>query len=366
MNGRPRLIDLVVDTVSRLRRPLVPTAVALLIVFAGSTALFATTGLALASQQRTLDRLNSPEGRLITITDPQGSAGLSAASVSAVATLTGVEWTAGVGPAVDVSNSAVPGGKTVVARALYGQLPPNIAASTQPTDGQALAGPGLTATLGLGDGVGAVSGGTTKAVVVGTFVASAPLSHLNANVLIHAPLDDASRLLTLWVSVDDIAQLPLVTAAVRSTLIARSPGALRVDTAVGVATLSNDVIDEMARTAQLTLTGLLVAVAVLIGAVQFGRVAGMAKDIGRRRALGASRTTIVIQVLLNATVCALLGATGGGVAGLILTKALTGAFPPAAFILGIGVLMLLAALAGSLLPAIKAARLDPVRILRVP
>lgn len=367
--GHPRPGYFLADARHRLRSPLVPTLVVVLILFAGTTAVFATTGLAVASQQRTLERINSPEGRLITVTDPQGSAGLSPRSVDIVLSLTGVEWAIGVGPATDVTNTTVPGGSSVPARALYGSLPPPLAMDQERplAPGQAIAGPGLAQRLGLSDGVGAVHSRTQDAVVVGSFTARAPLTSLNGNLLIVSAANQGSgRLLALWVSVRDVAHLATVADAVADSLVLTEPGAVRVKTSEELALLSTDVAAELARTARLTVTGLLLAVAILVGALQYGRVAGMARDIGRCRALGATRSTIVLQVLINAGLCGVIGSVLGIAVGLVINAVVAGALPGAGFTVAVGTLMVLAALAGSVAPAIRAARLDPVRILRVP
>lgn len=367
-SGTPRPGYFVADALHRLRHPFIPTVVAILVAFAGTTAIFATTGLAVASQQRTLERINSPQGRLIAVTDPQGSAGLSPESVEVVSNISGVEWAVGIGPATDVSNAAIPGSATVTARRIYGELPPAIETShgNQLLPGQALAGPDLAKQLGFSQGVGAIESRTLSAVVVGNFSAGAPLTRLNGELLVGASTSDSNRLLTLWVSVSDVAHLQTVTRAVTSALVVESPGALRIDTSKDLALLSSDVAAELATSARLLVTALLLAVAILIGILQFGRVSGMAKDIGRSRALGASRSTIVLQILINAGACGIVGAGLGTLVGVILDFALTGQAPVAAFSLSVGILMVLAALAGSIAPAIRAARLDPVRILRVP
>lgn len=367
--GRPRAGYLLIDAVRRLRHPVAPTLVAVLIAFAAAVALFATTGQALASQQRTLDRINSPAGRLIEITDPQGEAGLSAQSVAAVERLSGVEWVFGVGPAVDVRNSAIDGGATAPARTAHGALPPPIIVNRESTllRGQALAGPGLVERLGLGEGVGAVTARALDAVIVDGFAAGEPLASLNGSILVAAdPGASGPRLLTLWVSVADVSQLPAMTAAVSGSVIAADASALRVTTSDDLALLSADISAELARSAQLTIGGLVLAVAVLIGAVQFGRVAGMSRDIGRRRALGANRTAIMLTVLLTAALSAALGAALGTIAGLMVSVAIVGALPPMGFAASVGVLIVLASIVGAVPPAIRASRLDPVAILRVP
>lgn len=294
---------------------------------------------------------------------------MSPRSVDIVLSLTGVEWAIGVGPATDVTNTTVPGGSSVPARALYGSLPPPLAMDQERplAPGQAIAGPGLAQWLGLSDGVGAVHSRTQDAVVVGSFTARAPLTSLNGNLLIVSAANQGSgRLLALWVSVRDVAHLATVADAVADSLVLTEPGAVRVKTSEELALLSTDVAAELARTARLTVTGLLLAVAILVGALQYGRVAGMARDIGRCRALGATRSTIVLQVLINAGLCGVIGSVLGIAVGLVINAVVAGALPGAGFTVAVGTLMVLAALAGSVAPAIRAARLDPVRILRVP
>lgn len=365
---RPTVSFFLADALHRLRRPIVPTLVAALILFAGTVSIFATTGLALAGQQATIDRINSPEGRLITVVDPQGEAALSPESVALVASLTGVEWVIGVGPANDAVNAAIPAGAAAPARALFGSLPPPLSVTPDRVlrPGDALVEAGLARVLGLGNGVGAITSRTSEAVVIGSFTARAPLERLNDTVLIVADPRADARMLTMWVSVHDVSLLPEVERAVRDTIVAASPGALRVETSSELTRLSADVARELGRSAQITVSSLLLAVSVLIAAVQFGRVSSIARDIGRARALGATRSTIVMQILINAALCAIAGIVAGVGTGLVITLLVTGAPPGVGFTTGVGILMLLAALVGSLPPAIRAARLDPVRILRVP
>lgn len=368
--GRPRFRDLALDAWRRLFHPFAPSVVAALIACAAAVAIFSTTGQALAAQQATVDRINSASGRLITVTDAQGDAGLSPQSVAAVRSLTGVEWAFAVGPVVDVHNAAFDGGATVPARPVFGELPRPVASSAgsrQLAPGQALAGPGLATRLGLGTGTGAVTARTASTVVVGSFSAAEPLSALNDDILF-APAADAPepRVLTLWVSVADVSLLKDVTHAVSQALIVRSPGALTIETSGDLARLSSDILAGLAHSAQWTVTGLVAATAVLIGAVQFGRVSATTRDIGRRRALGATRNVIAAHVVLSAGMCATLGVAPGIGIGLAIDSLVAGALPSMAFTAGIGVLVVLAALIGALVPALRAARLDPVSILRVP
>ncbi|MGC4175790.1 ABC transporter permease [Demequina sp.] len=358
---------LLIDAAHRLRSPLTPTLVSILILAGATIAVFATTGIALASQQATIERINSPEGRLITVSDVEGKAGLSSESIPVIASISGVEWTFAVGPALDVRAAAIPGGATAAARYAYGSLPPvlmDTTATESLAPGMALAGPGVATKLGLTDGVGTVSTAGRSGTVVGQYEASAPLGDLNYNVLIE-PIK-AGRVLTLWVEVDDVAQLPAVTDAVRAAVIAHNPGALSVKTNSELAELSSDISAGLARSAVLTVSALLATVFVLVGAVEYARVSGSTRDIGRRRALGATRSVIVLQVISAAGLSAVAGVVIGLAAGVVVTAVAAGALPSWEFALAVVTLMFIAALAGAVPPAIRAARLDPVKVLRVP
>lgn len=368
---RPSLSGFWRDAWHQVRRPWIPTLVALVVVMAGTLAIFATTGQAVAGQVRTMERLNSPQGRLVTVTDSSGQAGLDARSVSTIASMPAVEWVVGVGAAVDVANPALRGSGTAPARRVHGHLPSVVDTLTTrpPRPGDAIATEERLRDLGLSDGVGAVAGGGVDAVVTGSFTAAPPLQTLENEVLVLAPDPDADvpePLLRLYISVTDVTHLDGLTSALRSSVTATAPGQLVVETTPELAQLSGDVTAELTRQARLTLLGLLGTVSILVGALQYGRVSAASRDIGRRRALGASRSLIVAQVLLNATITGLGGATLGALAGLALNAALTGALPGALFTLAVITLVALASAAAAVPPAVRAARIDPVRILRVP
>lgn len=367
--GRPSLRYFSADAIARLRAPLAPTIVAILIALAATAALFGTTGMAVASQQATIDRINSPEGRLIVVSDGQGAGSLSAMSVDAIRQLSGVEWAVGVGPATDVRNAALPGGHAVTSRALYGSLPaPLERIGDRPLSlGEALAAPRTTSALGLADGVGAIAGRSGGAIVVDGFVADRPLERLADDVLVVSdPSAANARLAALYVSVRDVAHLAPTALAIRGVVISSDPGSVQIETSVELAQLSADVTEGLAESARWTLLALLIAVSVLMGALQFGRVASLSRDIGRSRALGASRSTIVVQMLLNAGLCAAIGSVGGALVGLLVCLVVAGSAPGATFTGSVVALVVLAALLGAAPPGVRASRLDPVRILRVP
>lgn len=86
---------------------------------------------------------------------------------------------------------------------------------------------------------------------------------------------------------------------------------------------------------------------------------------GRRRALGATRATIVALVVLRAGFAATAGVLVGTAAGLVIAGQL-GVAVPADFAVGVGVLALMTSVTAAVPPAFYAATRDPVRVLRTP
>ena len=89
-------------------------------------------------------------------------------------------------------------------------------------------------------------------------------------------------------------------------------------------------------------------------------------DLGGRRGLGATRMTIIALVVLRTAYAALIGAVLGVVVmGGIITGRMD-ALPPVDFVIGVGILSVIAALVSTLPPAVYAAHRDPVGVLRTP
>ena len=121
--------------------------------------------------------------------------------------------------------------------------------------------------------------------------------------------------------------------------------------------------------------------AVIIGIITlFGAVIGLmnimlvsvserTREIGLRKAVGANRRRILYQFLVEAVVIGQLGGVFGIILGIIIGNAVSGLIGSDFIIpwdwIGLGVsLCLLVALLSGILPAVKAAKLDPIESLR--
>jgi len=116
------------------------------------------------------------------------------------------------------------------------------------------------------------------------------------------------------------------------------------------------------------------AIGLLVGgvgviAIMMISVTERTREIGVRKALGATRGTILWQFLVEAVtltaIGAIVGLIGGGIVSVILQKAtpIKASIPPLAIVAALGASAITGIMFG-MLPAMKASKLDPVDALR--
>ncbi|NNH05702.1 ABC transporter permease [Cellulomonas fimi] len=370
--GRPRAGQVVADAARSVRAQPLTTATTALVVALVCVVVLLTTGRAAASERAVVASIDAVGTRLVTVSDGQGQAGLDASSVAEIARLDGVEWVFGLGPASDGTNAALPGRTGVAAlRPLVGDLPDDVRLAdgrAPAAPGEAVVGRGAAAALHLGDVAGGVTDGRATVGVVGRFEAVGSLASLD-DLVLYRPAPDATDARTLrqvHVLVSDASLVPEVTEHVRAVLRVRDPSRVEVESSEGALRLREAVAGTLGATSRQLMLGVLGGGLVLVTVTVLGAVQGRRRDLGRRRALGASRSAIVALVLLQTLGAGCLGALLGTVAGLAAASAWTGATPPWTFAAGVGTTAVLMGLVGAVPPALLAAFRDPVRILRVP
>jgi len=139
----------------------------------------------------------------------------------------------------------------------------------------------------------------------------------------------------------------------------------------------NDVISDSLQSRKLTLTllaifaslALLLSAAGVYGVMSYA-VSQRQREIGIRMALGARATNVTRMILSEAGTLAAIGLVIGLAAASLLTRVLSsmvygvGTHDPVTFV-AVSLLLAAVALGASLVPALRAARIDPLRAMRV-
>lgn len=365
----PTVRALAREGVASARTQPVASAVAVLILATVCTVVFATTGQAAASERRVIQRLDATGSRTLVISDPSGSAGLTANRLDVVTALESVEWALALGEPRDMTNTALGAGATPVSvRPVYTALPPPVTSRTgrPPAAGEVLLGTQAQTAGGFATPVGALTRDQRIVPVVGGFTAAPPLTSLDDVALVRTEPGPGQPLQTLVVvarTVHDITELERVLPGL---LVVEDPTQLQVSSPAILAELQDVVSGEVGRNTRRLMLLVLATGLGLVAVTQYGTIAARRRDFGRRRALGATRADLMAVIVAQTLTCALAGVTLGCLTGLAVVHLIAGALPAATFVAGVAGLVVVSAVLAAAPPAIAAARIDPVRILRVP
>lgn len=348
----------------------VPTALVALLVAIMCAATLATVGRTAAAEQQVADRLDAAGSRLLVVTDTRNGELITPAVVQQSRELSVTERAVGVAIPVDVVNKVVgAGGTRVPAWRIDGDLSEvlTLTAGRWPGPGEALVAEQAQLSLGMDDPVGAVQLASPMQVgdfsVVGSFAPKEPFGAYGAGLVIAA--DPGTPSDSLYVVVTDSALASAAQSAVLGLVAPPEFDSVSVDSPVALAELQAEVAADLGTFGRTLLLGVLGAGAFLVAIVVLADVLVRRKDLGRRRALGATRGAIVAMVIGRTLLPALLGAAIGVGAGLWIAARLA-AIPPWPFTVGTAILAILTAVASAVLPALYAATRDPVRVLRTP
>lgn len=348
------------------------TAVTVIIIAGATTTTLLTSGRSAAAEAAVLRTIDAQNTRTITIQAKKPHPDFSSALVDQIAQLPEVESVVGFGPVSDATAAAIPDGTRVGLRTAYGYLGGK--AMRQPETSvvgtQVWASRASTDALGLPPGSGSirvVDGQEFQ--VTAEFHAPAFLSPLQPLIVIpsnRSALTEPIPLNSIVVLSRTPESVALITDLARRQIADIPRDSITLSTSEQMAALRAAIGGELTRQGRMVLLGVLGAAAAATFINVWGFVLMRRKDFGRRRALGATRVTIVVlivgQVFLTAAVAAPIGAAAG-LAWLIAEGSL---LPAAAYVCAVITALTLTAVVAAALPAAIAARRDPIHELRVP
>lgn len=335
-----------------------------------------TAGRTVAAEEQVLSRIDAAGTRSIIVRAPADSP-VPASVVDLLSQVREVEEVTGLGPLMDTQNSLVPGAPPVPVRPAYGGIAgtpmvPELLRATAIEEGWA--SETAAAALGLVDGTGGVRSPQGMGLSVRWGLEVPPRLRL-AEPLVVIPSSTAQRPsgtdpsapLTLLVVVTDTPQdVASVTDLVTRLVRADNPGQVVVETSQELADSRAAVSGQLGEYGRSTILGALGLGIVLLGSALLALMNGRRKDFGRRRALGASHSLIVTLVLVQVAIPAVGGVAIGIGGALGWLAADRQPLPGTTFTVAVALAALVATVVAATVPALVAARRDPLHELRVP
>jgi len=368
--GTPKPAELWMDARLGARSQIATTITLIIVMATVCFAILVTTGQSAASEARVVEQIDSAGTRLIALSDDAGAAGISPLAPAVISTFSDVTWVFGLGEAVDTTNPLLREGRAA-ARALVGELPSDISlvAGRMPLPGEAIAGVGAADTLRLGKGLGAITEvrpGFDPVGVVGLFQASGPLENLNNIVLIATPPETISTLRFVYVLAADVSVVERLEQALETSTPAENLMALTVESPTGAIALRDVIAGRLGAASRQLMAVVMMVGTIIIAVTMLSATVSRRRDFGRRRALGATRSAIVVGLLMQTSIGVAIGIAAGSSMGLLWLWFSTGSIPSWRFTTGVAGLAFLLALVAATPIATEAAHRDPLRILRVP
>ncbi len=327
-----------------------------------------TTGRTVGAEQSVLGSIDSAGTRSIVIR-AEADAGLDTGVLDRLANLDGIDWVGAFGPATDATNTAIPGGTKVPIRLAWGSDITELGIPTvQPVANHtAWASPASLEQLGMRDDVGGiVTGPGDDYAIAGRISTPDYLQFLEPIILV--PQDAAApapvSVLVVVASRPDL--VAPVSQAVQSLLSVDDITKVKLSTSKQLATLRALIEGQLGSFGRNLVIVIFALTAVLVAAILYGLVMLRRKDFGRRRALGASQALIIGLLLTQVATLALAGALLGSVAAAIALAATGDPLPGLDFFTSICVLAIAISVIAAVIPALAAARRDPLTELRVP
>lgn len=347
----------------------VASIVTIVIVAGMCATVLLTTGRTVGAEQAVLSSIDSAGTRSIVVR-AEADAGLDQTVLDRIAAIEGIEWAGAFSAATDARNADIPGGTRVPVRLSWGDdlTALGVPAELALPDRSAYASAAALEQLGMPDAVGGLetTGGADYAVM-GRVEVPDYLQFLEPMIVVpQERSDDKAAVGVLVVIAESPDLVGPVSSAVLSVLAVDDPTKVKVSTSESLATLRGLIQGQLGSFGRNLVIVIFALTAVLVAAILYGLVMLRRKDFGRRRALGASQG-LIVGLLLTQT--AALSATGAIVgSGAAAVGLLVGGdpLPGVDFFVAVSLLTIVVGMAAALLPALAAARRDPLKELRVP
>lgn len=325
-----------------------------------------TVGQTAANQAAVEASLAGAGGRILIVRDTLGQGFINGRTLAAVNGLSSVDTAIGLGVTVDSVNGRIgAGGVPVTTWLVYGDVSTvvHLVAGRWPGPGEALITADAQTRLGLTDPVGFLAYGTDQYPIVGEYAPLPGFEDFATGAVVD--VGSSTGAVELRVVIHSIGEASATQSAVLSILSPADSAGLSVQSPRGLSQLSVVVGGQLAGFGRNLLFLILGAGGLFVAAVVLADVLVRRRDLGRRRTLGATRTDLTALVVIRAAMSAVIGAAAGSAVALVVTAQI-GYAPSPAFTIAVAVLATLTAAVAALPPAVYAARLDPVRVMRTP
>ena len=330
-----------------------------------AAAILLTTGQTAAAERAALAQIDAIGTRSIIVRAGE-HAGLDTTILQRLAAFDGIESVTAFGTIVDARNALVPGAPLTGLRPAYGTLVSGAQAGT------VLASSTASLHLGLFDGTGAiVTNDGFQMVVTGHLEVPEHLGFLEPLAVIvpdsteEVNSANGQPITTLVILATEPRLVSQVTRALTGVLAVPEPQEISLETSSQLASLHAAVSGQLGIHGRNTLLSILGVAAALVASNLFGLVQMRRKDYGRRRALGASQILIVTLLTTQTTILSAIGAVCGAAIATITSWYFGHPLPGLPFTLAVIVAGILVSILASIIPAIAAARRDPLHELRI-
>jgi len=369
MSALRRMLAILREGTATARSQPVASVVTIIMIAGMCATVLLTTGRTVGAEQAVLGTIDSTGTRAVVVRAESG-AGLNSSVLERLANVDGIAWAGAFGGALDVHNAAILDGPPVPVRLAYGDDIQALTGALPLSDVSALASEMALEQLGMPDETGGVvSSSGADYAITGRITVPDYLAFLEPLVVVPQQQEsgaapaDVSVLVVIAERPDLVAP---IAAAVRSVLAVDDPTKVTIATSESLAELRSLVQGQLGSFGRNLVLVVFALTAVLAAAILYGLVMLRRKDFGRRRALGASQGLIVGLLLTQVAVLSSIGATIGSVAAAIGLQLSGDPLPGLNFFLAVAILAIVTGLIAALIPALAAARRDPLKELRVP